>query len=312
MRMEFIRTLPIQSELQHAVTIGNFDGVHLGHQTVIQQLKYQAKILNIPATVIIFEPQPAEFFAPQQAPARLTKLREKLLAFQQYGVDKVVCLRFGDNLAKLEAKAFIQKILLNGLNIKYLVVGDDFHFGYQRRGNYQLLQNAAVKYDFRIEQQHNINFAGQRISSTRIRQALALGEFALVQELLGRAYSISGRVIYGQQRGRTIDFPTANIALRRHNCPLQGVFAVKIHGLQTYALGGVANLGQRPTVNGQNILLEVHIFDFNQYIYGQHIEVEFIAKIRPERKFASFVQLQQQIQLDAAQAKALLNVQTKP
>lgn len=303
--MEFIRSIS-QLRSQHhqcVATIGNFDGVHRGHQTIIQQVKTESLELDLPATVIIFEPQPQEYFIPDKAPTRLTRLREKLIAFQRYGVDRVLCLRFDNKLADLEPDDFIQKILLQGLGVKHLVVGDDFHFGKQRSGNFQTLQDAAQQQQFTIEKQRTFLIDNERVSSTRIRQAMAQGNMQLANELLGRPYMLSGRVRYGQQKGRTIGFPTANIFLHRHKSPLQGVFAVKVHGLGHRPLSGVANLGTRPTVNGVQLLLEVHLFDFKQVIYGKYVDVEFIAKIRDEQKFDSFELLKQQIQQDAEKAR---------
>ena len=303
--MELIRSIS-QLRPQHhqcVATIGNFDGVHRGHQTVIQQVKTESLELEIPATVIIFEPQPQEFFVPDKAPTRLTRLREKLIAFQRYGVDRVLCLNFNKKLANFDPHAFIKQILIDGLGVKHLVVGDDFHFGKQRQGNFQTLQAAAKQYQFQIEKQRTFIIGGGRVSSTRIRYALAQGDIQLANELLGRPYMLSGRVSYGQQRGRTIGFPTANLFLHRHRSPLQGVFAVKIHGIGYRPLNGVANLGTRPTVNGSQLLLEVHIFDFNQIIYGKYVDVEFLTKIRDEKKFESFEHLKQQIELDAQTAR---------
>ncbi|WP_353573219.1 bifunctional riboflavin kinase/FAD synthetase [Candidatus Albibeggiatoa sp. nov. BB20] len=310
--MEFIRSIS-QLRPQHhqcVATIGNFDGVHRGHQTVIQQVKTESLDLDLPATVIIFEPQPQEFFVPDKAPTRLTRLREKLFAFQRYGVDRVLCLRFDKRLANLEPDDFIQQILINGLGIKHLVVGDDFHFGKQRHGNYKVLQDAAKQHQFEIEKQRTFIIDAERVSSTRIRHALAQGDMQLANELLGRPYMLSGRISYGQQRGRTIGFPTANIFLHRHKSPLLGVFAVKVHGLGHRPLTGVANLGTRPTVNGAQLLLETHIFDFKQMVYGKYIDVEFIAKIRDEKKFDSFELLKQQIVQDAQTARQFFSSST--
>jgi len=305
--MEFIRNLQ-QLRPQHrgcVATIGNFDGVHRGHQAIIAQLKDHARALNVPATVIIFEPQPQEFFSPDKAPARLTRLREKLNALKNCGVERVLCLHFNPSLANLSAKDFIQQILVTGLGIKHLVVGDDFHFGKARQGNFQQLQAAGAQHGFNVESQHTVIDTGERISSTRIRQALAKGELSQAAHLLGRKYTLYGRVCYGYQRGRTIDFPTANIALNRHHLPLQGVFAVRIHQLGNQVLTGVANIGVRPTIGGTKPLLETHIFDFSDTIYGQFIEVEFVQKLRDEQRFDSFDELKQQIITDAAQARQL-------
>lgn len=306
--MEFIRNLK-QLRPRHrgcVATIGNFDGVHRGHQTLLLQLINHAERLKVPTTVMLFEPQPQEFFAPEQAPARLTRLREKLMALQLYGVDRVLCLRFNQHLAALSADGFIQQILVDGLQVKHLVIGDDFHFGRQRQGNFNTLKNAGEQYGFSVENRHSFLLDDERVSSTRIRQALAVGDMRATHELLGRPYTICGRVGYGQQRGRTIGFPTANIALHRAKAPISGVFAVYLHGLAGRPLAGIANLGTRPTVQGNHSLLEVHIFDFNQVIYGDYVEVEFVSKIREERRFESFEALKQQIQDDVILARQAL------
>jgi riboflavin kinase / FMN adenylyltransferase len=303
--MKFIRS---QAQLRPhhrgcVATIGNFDGVHRGHQVIIQQVKARAQQLDLPVVIIIFEPQPQEFFAPQYAPPRLTRLREKLLAFQEYQVDAVLCLQFNRQFAQLTANDFIQHILLDGLHIKHLVVGDDFHFGKQRQGNFATLQHAGQQHDFTVENCHTVIWEGERISSTRTRSALAHGNLTTVQQLLGRPYRLSGRVRHGQQLGRSIGFPTANIFLHRAKSPILGVFAVKFYGVTEEPLCGVANLGTRPTVGGSRVLLEVHLFDFNQSIYGRYVEVEFIQQLRPEKKFPSFDDLKQQIQLDVQAAR---------
>lgn len=305
--MEFIRS-PAQLRPRHSgcvATIGNFDGVHRGHQLIIQQVKSRAQDHNLPATVIIFEPQPQEFFAPDKAPARLTRLREKLLALQHYQVDSVLCLQFNQRFAKLTATEFIQQILIDGLQIKHLVVGDDFHFGQARQGNFATLQQAGQQYDFTVENCHTFILNDSRVSSTRIRAAMAQGDLTTAQQLLGRPYRLCGRVRYGQQLGRSIGFPTANIFLHRTKSPINGVFAIKMYGVTTQPLFGVANLGTRPTVGGSQLLLEVHLFDFNENIYGRYVEVEFIQQLRPEKKFPSFADLKQQIQLDVQAARML-------
>lgn len=306
--MEFIRNLK-QLRPRHrgcVATIGNFDGVHRGHQTLLQQLLNHAECLKVPTTVMLFEPQPQEFFAPEHAPARLTRLREKLMALQLYGVDRVVCLCFNQTLAALTADEFIQQILVDGLKINHLVIGDDFHFGRQRQGNFDTLTSAGKQYGFSVENRHSFLLDGERVSSTRIRQALAVGDMHIAHKLLGRPYTICGRVSYGQQRGRTIGFPTANIALHRAKAPISGVFSVYLHGVAGRPLAGIANVGTRPTVGGQHSLLEVHLFDFNQVIYGDYVEVEFVSKIREERRFDSFDALKQQIQDDVILARQAL------
>lgn len=306
--MEFIRNfIHLKPHHQHCVaTIGNFDGVHLGHQTVLNQLKNKAKALNAPSLVIIFEPQPQEFFSHSITPARLTRLREKLLALERYGVDYVLCLRFNAQFAVLSAEYFIEHILVERLAIQHLVVGDDFHFGQGRKGNFSILQHYGQQHHFTVENWHTFMVGDERVSSTRIRNALMKGDFNAAKQLLGRPYTLVGRISYGQQRGRTIGFPTANIFLHRQISPINGVFAVLMHDITEHPLAGVANLGTRPTVDGHHLLLETHLFNFNEVIYGQYVEVEFVEKLRDERKFASFAALKQQIELDVQQAQVCL------
>ncbi|MDY6992921.1 MAG: bifunctional riboflavin kinase/FAD synthetase [Pseudomonadota bacterium] len=288
-------------------TIGNFDGVHLGHQRVLQQLTLKAQQLNLPTVVMIFEPQPQEFFTPEQAPPRLTRLREKLSVINHYHpVDKVLCLRFNAQLARLSPAEFIHRILLKGLNIKHLVIGDDFRFGQGRQGDFMTLQQAGQHYGFTIERWHTFLLDNQRVSSTRVRQALAQGDLSAAQRLLGRPYSLWGRVGYGHQRGRLLGFPTANIALHRLSSPINGVFTVYVHGLSSIPVAGIANLGKRPTVDGKQLLLEVHLFNFNDTIYQHSVEVELVAKLRDEQKFASLEDLKQQIQEDVLLAQSQL------
>ncbi len=287
-------------------TIGNFDGVHLGHQTVLQQLTTKAARLQLPTVVIIFEPQPQEFFAPNQAPAPLTRRREKHIAMHGYGVDKVLCLHFDERLAALSADTFIEQILVKGLGIQHLVIGDDFKFGQGREGHFATLQQAGKDYDFSIESQHTFILGNERVSSTRIRQALMQGDLEGARALLGRPYSMYGRVRHGQQIGRTIGFPTANIFLHRQVSPLSGVFAVTLHGVADNALAGIANLGTRPTLKGTQLVLEVHLFNFKKTIYGHYVEVEFVQKLRDEQRFSSIEILKQQIDKDIQLAKAIL------
>lgn len=284
-------------------TIGNFDGVHLGHQAVLGQLAQKAGELGLPAVVITFEPQPPEFFAPDRAPPRLTRFREKLQALRRYAVDRVLCIRFDRSFAQLPPQAFIERILVEGLDVRYLVVGDDFRFGHQRGGDFAMLQSAGAAHDFPVVNMHTFGIDGERVSSTRVREALAGGNLERAEQLLGRPYRISGRVSRGDQRGRTIGFPTANVHLHRRRAPLQGVFAVEVFGLDREPWPGVANVGNRPTVDGTCSLLEVHLLDFAQDIYGRHVHVDFLLRIRAERRFESFEALKAQIQLDAQAAR---------
>ena len=287
-----------------AATIGSFDGIHLGHQAVLTQLAAQGRERRLSVTLITFEPQPREYFMPEEAPPRLTRFREKLEVLQHCGIDRVVCLRFNAYLASLTADEFIQRIMLDGLAVKYLVVGDDFRFGKGRIGDYALLEQAGKTHGFPVVTMPTFNVGNHRVSSTRIRVALNQGDFNSAEALLGRPYWMSGRVAHGDKRGRTIGFPTANIFMHRNAVPVDGVFAVEMCGIDDRPIAGVANVGTRPTVDGSRALLEVHLFDFDRDIYGRHVQVSFMKKLRPERKFESFELLKRQIELDAEQARA--------
>jgi len=304
--MELIRGLQnIRPEHHGCVaTIGNFDGVHLGHQAVLGQLAEKAAELDLPTTLITFEPQPMEYFIPDKVPARLTRFREKILALQRYSVDRVCCLSFNDKLAKLSAENFIEQVLVTNLGVKYLVVGDDFRFGSNRTGTFEMLVEAGTKYGFQVVSMHTFEIDAERVSSTRIRSALEKGDMASAEKLLGRRYRMSGRVAHGEKLGRELGFPTANIHLHRHASPLQGIFVVEVFGLDDEPLQGVASVGTRPTVNETKALLEVFLLDFNQDIYGRHIQVSFLKKLRDEEKFNSLDELKKQIQLDVEQAQA--------
>lgn len=304
--MEFIRGLHnLRPRHRGCVaTIGNFDGVHLGHQAVLGQLAEKGAELRLPTAVITFEPQPQEYFAPDIAPPRLTRLREKITALGRFSVDRILCLPFNDRLASLSADEFIRRVLVEGLGIKYLVVGDDFRFGRDRVGDFGALKAAGERHGFDVVSMHSFSIEGERVSSTGIREALARGDLAHAEQLLGRPYRMSGRVAHGDKRGRSIGFPTANIFLHRRSAPVQGVFAVEMFGIPGEPVEGVANIGSRPTVDGKRSLLEVHLFDFNADIYGRHVHVDFLCKLREERRFDSFDALKQQIELDAREARA--------
>ncbi|NOY72868.1 MAG: bifunctional riboflavin kinase/FAD synthetase, partial [Gammaproteobacteria bacterium] len=243
-------------------TIGNFDGVHLGHQTVLGQLAEKAAALELPMVVVLFEPQAQEFFVPDKAPARLSRFREKIQALRRFSVDQVLCLRFSRQLASLSPDDFIQRILIEGLRVQYLVVGDDFRFGFKRQGDFNTLLKAGERSGFQVARMPSFHADGVRISSTRIRQALKDGEMAVAEQFLGHPYRVSGRVVQGDQRGRTLGFPTANIRLQRTVVALNGVFVVAVFGLIPEPIYGVANIGNRPTVNGTETLLEVHLLDY--------------------------------------------------
>ena len=286
-------------------TIGNFDGVHLGHQRVLGQLAEKVSELHLPTVVIVFEPQPGENFGSDQAPPRLTRFREKLEALSRYSVDRVLCLPFNASLAALSADDFIQRVLIDGLGLRYLVVGDDFRFGHGRDGDFARLRAAGERNGFDVVNMHTFAIDGERVSSTRIRTALADGDLDAAARLLGRSYRMSGRVAHGDKRGRTIGFPTANIFLHRPVSPLHGVFMVEMFGLDREPWPGVANLGNRPTVDGTRTLLEVHLLGLDEEIYGRHVHVDFLRRLRPEQRFPSFDDLKQQILADVAQARAL-------
>ncbi len=284
-------------------TIGNFDGLHRGHQAVIQALIELGTRLNLPTCVILFEPHPQEFFYRDQAPARLMRLREKFKLLQTLAVDRVLCLGFNKRLAECSAEEFVKKILIDKLSIKGLIIGDDFRFGKGRQGDFSFLQKLGQEYGFKVFSTPTVLFENKRIGSSRVRNAVKQADFKLAALLLGRPFKLSGRVIYGDQRGRLLGFPTANIGLHRQILPLQGVFIVNVYGLTSTPLAGVANIGKRPTVNGLKNLLEVHLFDFDQNIYGRFIEIEFLKKIRDEKKFDNLELLKQQITQDIAIAK---------
>lgn len=285
-------------------TIGNFDGVHLGHRMIFAQLAEQAARLRRPRLVITFEPQPQEFFAgPRAPPARLMRLREKLLALDGLGIERVLCLKFGRRLATMPAPAFIEELLIRRLDIRYLVVGDDFRFGYRRIGDFAMLVEAGRRHGFEVADTHSYILDGERVSSTRVRQALGQGDLELAARLLGRPYDMCGRVAYGDQIGRTLGFPTANIHLLRRVTPVYGVYAVLMSGPGLQLWPGIANIGHRPTVRGTRAQLEVHLLDFQGDLYGQQVKVDFLHYLRPEQRFDSLDALRRQIQQDEHAAR---------
>ena len=298
--MTFVRGLHnLQPGKQKSVvTIGSFDGVHIGHQAILQQVKDAAKRLQLPSVVMTFEPQPREYFSSEKAPARLMRLREKIDALLDFGIDHVVCLKFNRQLRTLSALDFIDQVLVQGLAVDYLIVGDDFRFGCDRSGDFALLTERGREAGFEVMDTATIEVEGQRVSSTLVREAVEGGDFPRAAELLGRPFSISGIVGYGQQLGRELGFPTANVQLNRFSAPLAGVFAVKVN-IAGSIYQGAANVGVRPTV-GDLIkpILEVHLLDFDGDLYGQRIAVEFIHKIRDEQKFTGIKELITTIQGD--------------
>ena len=285
-------------------TIGNFDGVHRGHRALIENLAKQGRRLNLPVVLILFEPQPREFFTQERAPSRLTRLREKLVRLAELPVDYVWLLHFDQHLAELSAEAFIQHVLLDRLHLKFLLVGDDFHFGKGRQGNFELLKQTGIRAGFEVADTESVQIDGERVSSTLIRDALEAGDMLKAAEFLGRTYSLCGRVAPGAMLGRRLGFPTANIPTRRKKTPIQGVFAVTMSGIADRPLPGVANVGLRPTVNhGHTVQLETHLFDFAGDIYGRLVEVHFHHKLRDERRFDNVEALIAQIELDVLAAR---------
>ncbi|HLB57832.1 MAG TPA: bifunctional riboflavin kinase/FAD synthetase [Gammaproteobacteria bacterium] len=285
------------------ITMGNFDGVHRGHHVLLARVKAVAKTLHLPSIVMTFEPQPLEFFSPKKAVARLTRCREKFCLLADCGIDSVLVVHFNAVFAALSAEEFIKKILCEQLGVKYIIVGDDFRFGRARKGDVEFLKKAGERYHFTVETLSTVALDGEKISSTRIRQALAEGNHPLAEKLLGRPYSMMGRVVYGNQLGRVLGFPTANIYLHRVVTPVQGIYAVRVYGLEDHALTGVANLGTRPTIGGTRILLEVHLFHFDRVIYGKYVTVEFCKKLREEKRFDNLDLLKEQIGKDADEAR---------
>ncbi len=296
-------------------TIGSFDGVHRGHQAIIQQLKQQSVNLQLPSLVMFFEPQPHEYFSREQAPARLMRLREKVEALSALGVDRILVVPFNERLRKLSASEFVERVLVKALGVRFLVVGDDFRFGCDRQGDFAFLQQAGNtlprEQSFQIQDTATFLDGGERVSSTRIRKALEVGDLNIAGNLLSRPYSISGRVMRGNQLGRQLGFPTANVHLQRYRSPLGGVFAIEAD-VQGRLIQGVANVGVRPTVDGiPKPILEVHLFDFDSSIYSEHIHVVFRKKLRDEKKFSSLDELKENIAKDVVAAKAYFSLNEK-
>lgn len=285
-------------------TIGNFDGVHRGHQAILQRLRERAAELQLPSCVVIFEPQPREFFAPDNAPVRLSRLRDKLELLAAAGVDRVLCLAFNRRLRELSAADFVRTVLVDGLGVQHLEVGDDFRFGCDRAGDFPFLEQAGQQFGFSVEDAITIELDGERVSSTRVRNAAQVADFALAEQLLGRPFSISGRVLHGQKLGRQLGTPTANVQLKRRRAPLNGVYLVSVE-LDGRVQPGVANIGMRPTVAGDGRAhLEVHLLDFAGDLYGRRLTVVFHQKLRDEQRFASLEALKAAIDADIASARA--------
>ena len=286
-----------------ALAIGNFDGVHRGHRALLAHLCDTARAVALPPAVLTFEPHPREFFSPASAPARLTTLREKIELLADAGVEQITVCRFDAAFAALSADEFVERVLVRGLRARHLIVGDDFRFGRGRAGDFASLRAAGARHGFAVEAMGSVTVDGERASSSGVRRALAAGDMEHAARLLGRPYVIDGQVTRGQQLGRQWGFPTANLRIKHNPLPMTGVFAVEVGGLGVRPLPGVANLGVRPTVDGTRPLLEVHLFDFDRDIYGAHISVRFVHKLRDERRFPDFDALKAQIAADATEAR---------
>lgn len=302
--MQVLRGIPERAAQPSVLTIGNFDGVHRGHQALLDRLVQQARASQAAATVLTFEPHPREYFFPHDAPARLASLREKLQQIALHGVDRVHVCRFDACLAALEAELFISQVLVRGLGVRHLIIGDDFRFGARRQGDFALLQAAGEHHGFSVEAMPTLACDGVRVSSSAVRAALANGDLASAQTLLGRPYSLSGRVVAGRQLGRSLGYPTANILLRPRRPALSGVFAVSVEGLAGERIAGIANLGSRPTVGGnQRPNLEVHLLDWQRDCYGAHLRIHFLHKLRDEARYDSLDALKAQIRRDEDTAR---------
>ena len=307
--MKVIRgILPASNRTPCALTIGNFDGVHRGHQALLKKLTEKANELGLQSCVMTFEPHPIEYFAPEKAPSRILSLRDKLEALASHQISTVAVEHFNSTFANLSPEEFVKEILAHRLQVKYLLIGDDFHYGAKRAGNFESLSLASEKYGFKLECMPTLSENGERVSSSAIRAALQKGDMASARTLLGGPYMVSGHVLHGQKLGRSLGFPTLNIAvanrLHKRKPSAQGIFIAQVHGLSDNPLPAVASLGQRPTVDDSGrFLLEVHIFNFQQNVYGKLVQIELLEKIRDEAKYDNLETLQQAIHADALVAK---------
>jgi riboflavin kinase / FMN adenylyltransferase len=307
--MELIRGLVNLHERQRGcvVTIGTYDGIHLGHQALLRRLKEHAAQLGAPTVVLTFEPTPREYLTPEAPPARLTSLRERWRILASMDLDGLLLLRFGECLRNLTGEAFATGLLARDLGARAVVVGHDFRFGRNGEATAPMLADVGKRLGFTVDVVPPVMCDGARVSSSGVRDALWRGDFALARRWLGRPYTMRGRVVHGQRLGRDLGFPTANLRTERRRTPLQGIFAVRVHGIEATPLRGVASLGTRPTVGGVQTLLEVHVFDFSSDLYGREIEVEFVAKLRDEENYPTLDALVEQIHRDAAEARRILS-----
>jgi riboflavin kinase/FMN adenylyltransferase len=303
--MVVLRHPPVRAAHPVALAIGNFDGVHLGHQAMIARVRESARALGVRSCVMTFEPHPREFFTPALAPTRLTSLREKLERLAALSMDQVLVCRFDPAFARMDAVAFIDAIVHRGLAARYVLVGDDFRFGAGRVGDYDLLSAAGRARGFTVERMPTFALDGVRVSSTQVRSRLAAGDLQGAAALLGRAYSVSGRVVHGERLGIKLGFPTANVRMQHNRPPLMGIFVVEVCSLASGWRPGVASLGVRPTIrSGSPPVLEVHLLDFHDSLYGRRLEVRFLRKLRDEEKYPDLPSLQAAIAGDVERARA--------
>ncbi len=288
------------------VTIGSFDGLHRGHEALLGQVFATAAANGLPSVVMSFEPTPKEFFQADSPPARLMRFREKFRALADHGVEIFYCPRFSAAMRSISAADFVRRVLIHGLNVRTLVVGDDFHFARHREGTVALLDTLSAVLDYAVVQVPSIVVDGQRVSSTAIREACRAGDMGLATRLLGRPYRMSGRVIRGERLGRELGFPTANVDLRRRQSAVEGIYAVRVHGVEEKPRDGVASVGSRPTFNGTKPLLEVHLFDFDADLYGRYIDVDFITRLRGQEKYEDVKDLVAQMHVDTDNARSAL------
>jgi riboflavin kinase/FMN adenylyltransferase len=303
--MVVLRHPPARAVHPTALTIGNFDGVHIGHQAMVARVARVARERGVRACVMTFEPHPREFFAPDAAPTRLTSLREKLELLAESGVDQVLVCRFDYDFARVTAEAFVDRIVVGSLGARYVLVGDDFRFGARRGGDFDTLAAAGGERGFDVERMHSVEADGVRVSSTEVRARLAAGDMQGAARLLGRPYSITGRVVRGNRLGRELGFPTANVRMQHNRPALMGIFAVEVAGLGPRPLPGAASLGLRPTVHsGAMPVLEVHLLDFDGDLYGRRVQVRFLEKLRDEEKYPDLETLTAAIARDVKHIRA--------
>jgi riboflavin kinase / FMN adenylyltransferase len=306
--MDFVRGLH-NLRARHrgcVLTVGAFDGVHQGHQEMIRVLRERASEYQAPATLLSFEPTPREFFATSAPPPRLTRFRERFEALCIYGVERFVCLRFDGRMREMSAPQFVDEVLVNGLGVRHVVVGHDFRFARHHAGTVSTLRELGEQRGFGVTEVPPFELEGERVSSSLVRTALQAGDMQRAAHLLGRSYRISGKVVDGAKLGRQLGFPTANLRLHRRATPVAGIFAVRVSGGGLQDAAAVASLGTRPTVNGKELLLEAHVFDFDGDLYRRHLHVDFIARLRDELKFPDVAALTRQMHEDAAQARRIL------